>query len=282
MTQIKILIRFRYILKKISQKNIFFRPKCIAFGSHHQGELPNGGQQCTCVILVFLASAYAIGLNRDVDRLLELGTDLFTSIGLDQHLLISELPPDVSVENRSLAVTYLEPRSGLLSQTDDNSDALSFSIASALERSLFESNSCFVTIGNDPGVTIGIFKQDEGHIYVFDSHSRDKYGRCCPNGKAVLLQLTSLQGLLAYVKNMSRSLSASPDLPFEITPVTFSESDLPATPPAVCHIKFDIIGWVYFQNNLLYFRLISVMLFLYRNVQGNTYQIMMMISLILR
>ena len=65
----------------------------------------------------------------------------FTSIGLDQHLLISELPPDVSVENRSLAVTYLEPRSGLLSQTDDNSDALSFFIASALERSLFESNS---------------------------------------------------------------------------------------------------------------------------------------------
>ena len=61
---------------------------------------------------------------------------------------------------------------------------------------------------------------------------------------------------------MSRALSSSTDLPFEITPVFFllgeSESDLLATPPAVCHINwayqfvFLISGCIIFNKVLPY------------------------------
>ena len=167
----------------------------------------------------------------------------------DQHLLISEFPSDVSVENRSLTVTYLEPRSWLLSQTDNNSDALSFFIASALERSLWESNSYFVTIGNDPEITIGIFKQDEEYIYVFDSHSRDKYGRCCPNGKAVHLQLHPYRAFwhmfktcpgplvllqISFLRSL-QSLSC-----WETVNLTYQR----------LHQRYVILNLTYFRNNL--------------------------------
>lgn len=176
------------------------------------------------MILVFLAYSRT-GMNIDVDDLLQRGTDLFMSIGIQQHLLISELPTEISIVNRSFSVTYLEPRSGMVSQKNDDANSLSFTITSALRNGLADSNACFLTIGNNPGVTVGIFKKDDGNMLVFDSHSRDQFGRCCPNGKAVLLELTSLQGLSLYVRDMARSLSSTRSLDqlFEVTPALFQD-----------------------------------------------------------
>ena len=232
LTHISLFLVVNYILnkmKKSKQQTLLTAlsrsnscRKCIAVASHHQGELENGGQQCTCVVLVFLTSSAVAGMSTDVDRFLQLGTDLFNSINQGQPLLITELPNEIILENGKVKVDYRDPRCGILSQSSDNTAAMSFEVGSALNKSLIESNTCFMTIGNNPAVTIG-FSKHEDKIIILHSHSRDRRGLCCPDGKAVILQVNNITTLVEYVKEMSRSVSSSEDLPFEVTPVIFSK-----------------------------------------------------------
>ena len=110
-------------------------------------------------------------------------------------MLITEQPNEINFENSNVKVDYRDPRSGILSQSSDNT----FEVGSALDKSLIETKTCFMTIGNNPAVTIGVSKHED-KIIILDSHIRDRQGLCCPDGKAVILQVNNIISLVEYVK----------------------------------------------------------------------------------
>ena len=206
---------------------LFYFNRLVCKGSKHQGNCPNGGQQCVCIGLVFLAYTDIPSSSDDVDHFLDLGTKLYSEVNVNEnYLMTTELPNAVDIEGVLYEVDILEPRSGTLSQTSDHLDSLSFCITSALTYSFRDSNTCFLTIGNSPGYTSGIKRTASDQYYVFDSHSRDDQGRCSPSGKAIVLQINSMVQLVKYVKDMSQSISSTSNEPFEITPVLIKSSTI--------------------------------------------------------
>ena len=159
----------------------------------------------------------------DVDLILEKGTKLYSSIcannGHDgsNYLLITELPKTVVIEERTIKLTLCDPLSGMLSHNSNDAEALTFCLQSALEKSFQESITCFFTVGNAPGYTIGIILVKELVFSIIDSHSRDSHGKCVENGKAVILEVRTLKNLELYIREMSGSLSVQ-DMPFEVIP----------------------------------------------------------------
>ena len=44
----------------------------------------------------------------------------------------------------------------------------------------------------------------QGNYYIFDSHSRDKFGKIISNGTSVLLHMRTHNGFIKYIKKYSR------------------------------------------------------------------------------
>ena len=70
------------------------------------------------------------------------------------------------------------------------------------------------------------FQSDEsGHcvFHCFDSHCRDDRGMCSTSGKAVLMEVSSMSGLVTYVMDLAKSLFRNLDsVPFELQPAIIS------------------------------------------------------------
>lgn len=193
----------------------YFRLLCK--GTKHQGQLDDGGRQCVCVALCFLALPTPKTAS-DVDINLQLGTDLYHSVCLHGgYMLVNELPSIINVGNTNFKLNPKDPKCGLVSQSTDNMEALSFSLESAIRDSLEDSTMFFLTLGNSPGSTIGI-KFNGEEYFISDSHSRDNDGRCSVDGNAVILRVPSLQLLLEYIRSMCHSISTT-ELQYELTPV---------------------------------------------------------------
>ena len=57
----------------------------------------------------------------------------------------------------------------------------------------------------------------EGNYYIFDSHSRDRYGNVVSSGTSVLLHFRSANGVIRYIRNVANQLRASQ---FELVPLS--------------------------------------------------------------
>ena len=55
---------------------LLFFHRCLSRGSCHQGDLENGGKQCTCIALSFLVGDNIPKKMQDIDDILEKGTAL--------------------------------------------------------------------------------------------------------------------------------------------------------------------------------------------------------------
>ena len=49
--------------------------------------------------------------------------------------------------------------------------------------------------------TIAIIFDNKGHYRIFDSHSRDMYGNLTVNGRAIMLELNSIEEIVQYLQN---------------------------------------------------------------------------------
>lgn len=195
--------------------------RCLCRGSVHQGDLHGGGKQCTCISLSFLVSSSIPKSTRELDDLLETGTTLYHTICKHGgYLLLNEIPNRISLLDNDFSIETKESFNGMLRQSADNTDALTFTHESALKKGFSVSNSCFFTIGNDPGYTIGIRKHGDDFV-VIDSHSRNDQGLSSAEGKAIVLTVPSYNELNKYVKSMAGSLFER-DVPFEVTPLIYS------------------------------------------------------------
>ena len=109
----------------------------------------------------------------------------------------------------------------MLKQQCDNPDALTFTLNSALRQSFCTSKTCFLTVGNNPGYTIGVKHGENGKYFIIDSHSRNCDGISSPDGTAVTLEVSGESELNKYVHDITRSVFEN-DVPFEVTPVCIS------------------------------------------------------------
>jgi hypothetical protein len=138
-------------------------------------------------------------------------------------MLVTELPENVIIDNDHFNLQIQDPKSGMILQEVDNLDSLTFTLESAVAHSFSTANTCFLTIGDSPGYTIGVKKEDN-RFYAIDSHSRDDAGLCTPSGKAVVLQINSAGQLIKYIKDMCRSIS-NLNLQFEMIPCVINKSN---------------------------------------------------------
>jgi hypothetical protein len=139
-------------------------------------------------------------------------------------MLVDDILATVNIEDRTLSLDIKDPRGGVVSQRVDDLNALTFSLASALKLCFDESNTCFLTVGHYPSYTIGLKKGNDENYLVSDSHSRDDNGKLIPDGRTVIIKVSSIDMLVSYVEDMSKSLSTS-DMLFEATAVTITPVD---------------------------------------------------------
>lgn len=203
--------------------SVIFSVRLLTKGSLHQGDIDNGGNQCLCIAMSFLVKDEIPKCPSEVDAILHQGTALYTLIGLDQGgMTIQEFPTSVFVFNESYTCSFYGPRSGLISQTSNDAETLTFCISYALNDCFEETSSLVLTLGNTPGATIALKKVNNSFI-VFDSHSRNDTGMCAPEGRAVVLQFDSLYELSKYVKDLAGSISQDTNMPFEVTATSIIE-----------------------------------------------------------
>lgn len=133
----------------------------------HQGDIEDGGSQCTCIALSFLCLDGYPKTSQEVDSVLKRGTDLHVSITTaEQFLMVTELRSSICLEDRTFDLRVFEPRSGMVSHTFDDENALAFCLSSAFEKCFMESDKAFLTLGNNPGSTLGIKQIDDGSYFV--------------------------------------------------------------------------------------------------------------------
>lgn len=190
----------------------------------HQGDINGGGRQCTCIALAFMLDNIIPKTRDEIDNILLRGTDLYHKVcTTDGYMLITEFPENIFIENESFSITMKDPMSGLVEQESDNSDALTFTLESALHQSLAHSETSFITLGSNPGSTIGL-KKAQGILYCIDSHSRNDMGLCVPSGKAVVLTFSSCSSLISHIKDLNKSITDRfAESQFEITPLISSK-----------------------------------------------------------
>jgi len=175
-----------------------------------------------CTALAFLCQDDVPKQPSDVDALIDDGTRLYNDIGLDKGgMTIAEVPSCVCMRDNEYKLSFRESRGGLVAQNCDDNDSLTFCVKSALCSAIEEACTLIVTLGSATGSTVAIKKT--GNVFVaFDSHSRDETGMCTPDGKAVVIQLSSLNAVLLYIKELASSISSDVHVPFEITAVSIT------------------------------------------------------------
>jgi hypothetical protein len=73
---------------------------------------------------------------------------------------------------------------------------LCFTLIDAFHEAFEQSSSCLISIGPSPAFTSAVYKHGESLLEVL-IHSRNSAGICSANGKAILLEFTSLADLVS-------------------------------------------------------------------------------------
>ena len=135
------------------------------------------------------------------------------------YLLLTDVPGFVDMDNHVFNLEYSDSFSGSL-QMSENSHPYA-----TLEHALNEVfvslhyNSCLLTIGMN---TVAIMMPFPGVFKVFDSHSRDVFGRPSPLGYCVLLSVEGIENLGEYFR-----FTSNPNVvtPFELKGVKCINND---------------------------------------------------------
>ena len=187
----------------------------------------NAGYQCTAIALAALifASFHHVSEwnSSTLDSILMYGDVLYTSVvhsnyaGQQVYLMPADLPRQTECSGCRMSISYLlDELHGTTSQftgSDDemqqSSSFLATPFDSALIAAFSTSDFSLLTIGQ---LTFAVFHDPIHNTYhMYDSHSRDAFGRMCEQGSAVLLNFYNLQELLHFI------LATYPNQMFNLT-----------------------------------------------------------------
>ena len=110
----------------------------------------------------------------DLDTVLDKGNELYTSLGYEnEYLTFADLPDQLNVEEKIMDISK--------------------SVSHIAELSHGSSSFLRISPQYDSGMIIACgfgtsFFSDDGTVYIFDSHSRDRNGLCDPVGTSILLK----------------------------------------------------------------------------------------------
>ncbi len=206
----------------------YSKPICIA-GNFHQGDKiqfspESVGKQCACNALMAICTLPVLTkyVPETLDSILIEGDQLYKDIQHTlpyedqyQYLCFEQLPLSVPVHNPQYIVTkhlpiYLHKK--CLNETKGIYQSLDDAIAC----SLYKSNTVLLMVGEN---AISLFKKG-GEFYVFDSHSRDRFGHITSDGHSVLLQFHTMNQLIKFFTQMFHDLLMDHCPVVECLPVT--------------------------------------------------------------
>lgn len=164
----------------------------------------------------------------ELDDFLEKGTQLYYSIcSHGGCLLLTEIPYRISFPDDDVfSVETKDPFTGMISQSSDNSEALIFTVESAL-RNGFDLEFMLFDGWKWPWIYNRNKRTEHDDFVIMDSHCRDHYGLSSADGKTVLLKITSYNELERYVKDMVNSTFENVnDVPFQVIPLLYSKLEV--------------------------------------------------------
>ena len=165
-------------------------------GSFHQGNEKFGHtavNQCTCCSLfsvVFtLIKSPGYWDRKDLDFILENGDTIYKGLNTSEYLMFSELPREIPLFKSAVRVDFMENKFGFL-------NASSVPGSSLLDKQVSsESNGLLLLI---KGLCISVVWTKK-HFYLFDSHSKNEKGECCPEGFSIILKFDGKTALESHI-----------------------------------------------------------------------------------
>ena len=136
------------------------------------------------------------------------------------YLLLSDVPEFVDIDNHVFNLQYSDSFSGALHMSEDNLPHVT--LEHALNEVFFSLhyNSCLLTIVMN---TVAIMMPFPCVFKVFDSHSRDVFGRPSVLGYCILISVEGIENLEEYFQLTSRSNAM---IPFELKGVKCIDNDI--------------------------------------------------------
>lgn len=123
----------------------------------------------------------------NLNEILMLGNKLYSHISNLARNLLSEIPSALSINDNC---------SGDLHMSDIRDCFLP--LQNVLNMLIKDNNAFLLTIESN---TVAIIFDNKGHYRIFDSHSQDMYGDLTVNGKAIMLELNSIEKIVQYLQN---------------------------------------------------------------------------------
>ena len=189
----------------------------------------NAGKQCVAMSLYAIVYKEIKSVNiwdgLMLNSILICGNNLYGIISQSinkSYLLLTDVPEFVDIDNHAFNLQYSNSFPGALHMSENSPPHVTLENALNEVFVSMHYNSCLLTIGMN---TVAILMPFPGVFKVFDSHSRDVFGRPSALGYCVLISVEGIENLGEYFQLTSRS---SVVIPFELKGVTCIATELPA------------------------------------------------------
>ncbi|XP_028402113.1 uncharacterized protein LOC114525103 [Dendronephthya gigantea] len=198
-------------------------PACTIHADFNQGNDlmfgVNAGKQCVAMSLYAIVYKEIKSVNiwdkSILNTILISGNSLYCVISRSinkSYLLLTDVPEFVDIDNHTFNLQYSDSFSGALYLSENSFPYVT--LEHALNEVFYSLNykSCLLTIGMN---TVAIMMPFPGVFKVFDSHSRDMYGRPSALHYCVLISVEGIENLGEYFRLTSRCNEAN-IVPFEL------------------------------------------------------------------
>ena len=186
----------------------------------------NAGKQCVAMSLYAIVYKEIKSVNiwdrMMLNSILLCGNSLYGIITQNTnktYLLLTDVPEYVDIENRVFNLQYSEAFLGALHMSEVSLPYVTLEHALNEVFVSLHYNSCLLTIGMN---TVAIMMPFPDVFKVFDSHSRDIFGRPSAMGYCVLISVEGIANLGEYFRLTSRSNVV---IPFELKGVMCIDND---------------------------------------------------------
>ena len=177
-------------------------------GDFHQGNVSlfgrNSGKQCVAMCLTAVVYNFRTNAStwsrRNLNEMLLLGNSLYSHLSnfaRKDFLLLCDIPSALSINSEIFSVTFSDSSAGDLHMSGVRDCYVSLDVA--LNMLITEYNAFLLTIEIS---TIAIVLDSKGNYKLFDSHSRDIYGKVSTNGTSILLEFDTILEVVLYLQNL--------------------------------------------------------------------------------
>ncbi len=164
------------------------------------------GQQCLamCLCALIYNKRQKICTPQDLVHIMNIGNELYSNLSRlarQSFLLLTELPSQLAVFKTNFAFEYSESYSGnVIGDCSIEGYQYCVPFHRSFELLMVENYCAFIlTIDSN---AVCIFSTTDGKYNIFDSHSRDIYGRSHPQGTCVLLEAPNIDNVILYFQSL--------------------------------------------------------------------------------